>query len=199
MEARGRKPPKTYLGGRVGRENAAWQGSYSPLKGARPMQQDIGKVKLGPVGQIGVVVRDAQKAMDYYSSLFGIGPWETRELGSTEDDLKAGRRPWRVRLCFASMGQVQLELIEILEGRTIHSRFLESKGEGLHHLGFYVTDIEGKLSQLERQGVGVLLKGKGMAGSFAYLDTEATGGVIFELIERAPVAPSPSPSPFPLP
>ena len=148
-------------------------------------QSSSGKVELGPVKQVGVVVKDADKTMDYYSSLFGIGSWETRELGSTAEDLKAGKRPWRVKLCFASLGPVQLELIQVLEGRTIHSRFLESKGEGLHHLGFYVTDIEDKLTRLERQGTRILLRGRGTAGTFAYLDTEAQGGVIFELIERA--------------
>lgn len=144
------------------------------------------KALLPEVGQIGVVVKDIDKTIEFFSSTFGIGPWRTTELSPTEDEIASGVLPYRVRLGFADLGPVQLELIQVVEGRTIHSDFLESKGEGLHHLGFYVSNMDEMLAELERRGIDVLFGARRPRLGFAYLDTAAVGGVILELIQRAP-------------
>jgi methylmalonyl-CoA/ethylmalonyl-CoA epimerase len=77
-----------------------------------------------------------------------------------------------------------MELIQVLEGETIHSKFLEKKGEGIHHLGFIVEDIEEELVRLDRGGIKVLEKGIVLEMvKFVYLDTEKILGVILELIQ----------------
>ncbi len=132
---------------------------------------------LKEVSQIGIVVRDSAKVMESWSALFNIGPWTVRDVELTDTEGRAGK----IRLCFADMGGLQLELIEPLEGKTFHAQALEEHGEGLHHLGFHVDDVDAEARNLEAQGGKVL---SAMPGIFAYLDTGGPGGVIFEVIRR---------------
>ena len=131
------------------------------------------RIVLPEVGQIGVVVRDVEKAIEYYSK-FGLGPFQVVEIAG-----EVGSKMVKAKLAFAQMGQVQLELIEIVEGETIHTEFLKKRGEGLHHLGFFVEDLEKEVDRWKKQGVGVL---QAIEGFFAYMDTAKIGGVILELI-----------------
>jgi len=138
------------------------------------------KLQLTVVNQIGIVVRDADAVIKSWESLFGIGPWEIREMRGKGTD----GQPVRVKLAFASLGGVSLELIQPVEGRIFHHEFLEAHGEGLHHLGFHVDDVDAEADNLVRQGASVL---SNLPGRYAYLGTGGPGGVIFEVIRR-PVA-----------
>jgi methylmalonyl-CoA/ethylmalonyl-CoA epimerase len=160
-----------------------------PSKEAAQMQaEDAQEVKLPGVGQIGVVVRDLDMTMEYYSSNFGIGPWRIVEIDHSTGSPLAQKPPWKARAAFAQLGPVELELLQIVEGRPIHSEFLERNGEGLHHLGFFVSneEMDNIMEEMAGKGIGILQGGKtGIMGRRnAYLDTEETGGVIFELIHR---------------
>ncbi len=135
------------------------------------------KLQLKTVDQIGIAVKDIDRVIDTWSSMFGIGPWTFRDIGGVD----AKGRSWKARLAFANLGPVQLELIQPVEGRIFQSHFLEKFGEGLHHLGFYVEDIDGEVSDLVAQGAKVLMT---QPGRFAYLETGGPGGVIFELIKK---------------
>ncbi len=135
------------------------------------------QLQLKKVDQIGIVVRDADKVIESWSSLFGIGPWTFQEMGGTD----AKGRPWKIKVAFANLGPLQLELIQPVEGRVFQSRFLEEHGEGIHHLGFYADDVDGEAANLVKQGAKVLIANP---GNFSYLDTGGPGGVIFELLKR---------------
>ena len=135
------------------------------------------QLQLKKVDQIGIVVRDADKVMESWTKLFGIGPWRSQKMGGTD----AKGRSWKARLVFANLGTVQLELIQVVEGRLFHSRFLEEHGEGIHHLGFYADDVDGEAANLVKQGAKVLFANP---GNFIYLDIGGPGGVIYELIKR---------------
>ena len=130
------------------------------------------KLELKTVDQIGIAVKDIDKVIETWSSMFGISPWTFRDIGGT--DTKG--RSWKARLAFAYLGPLQIELIQPLEGRIIQSRFLETLGEGVHHLGFYVNDVDGEVANLQAQGAKLLLTDP---GNFAYLDSGGGGGVIF--------------------
>lgn len=135
------------------------------------------RLQLRAVDQIGIVVRDIDKVTESWSSMFGIGPWTIREFSGTDDQGRSSK----VRLAFTYLGTLQLELIQVVEGRMFHSDFLDTHGEGLHHLGFSVDDLEGEVSGLVAQGARVLSEGP---GTYSYLDTGGPGGVIFELISK---------------
>jgi catechol 2,3-dioxygenase-like lactoylglutathione lyase family enzyme len=145
------------------------------------------------VRQIGIVVRDASKAAEYYSRTFGIGPWFRPKLSGEQHFLK-GERPIKpdLEIAIAYAGKIQYEIIEHKGGDpTIYNEHLTKHGEGLHHLGFYVNDFDKRLSAYKERGIRVLQSGAltsgGIAGgsvtNYAYLDTTAVGGVILEIIE----------------
>ena len=132
---------------------------------------------LSRLNQIGIVVRDSDKVMESWTSLFGIGPWRVVEVPFTDLD----GSPGKVKLCFADLGGVQFELIEPVEGRIFHSQHLEEHGEGLHHLGFQVGDVDGEAAKIVDAGGTVL---NSAPGRYAYMDTGGPGGVIFEVIRQ---------------
>ena len=148
-----------------------------------------GKVKLPPLAQLGMVVRDIDKVVDFYSSTFSIGPWITREGDS---EAKAGDRmyTYKTKAAFAQLGPVTLELFQLTEGRSpVHSEFLDKGREGIHHVGFYMSKEEREqiITDLAEVGVTVAqsaeIKGR---GSNAFLDTERIGGLFFEMIAATP-------------
>jgi catechol 2,3-dioxygenase-like lactoylglutathione lyase family enzyme len=141
------------------------------------------------IKQVGIVVKDIDKVMDYYSSL-GIGPFKSLPSGGvpTYTDKKLRGKPAEFKLAvrIAQVGQIELELIQPLEGQSIHKEFLEKQGEGLHHLGFFVDDIDEEEARLTKQGFKVLASGRRPGGGFTYFETDTVGGVIMELIQRSP-------------
>jgi len=141
-------------------------------------------VKLPPVQQVSIVVEDMDRAIEYYSSIFGIGPFRVMEIDMEGAVLRGKPISTKIRAAFAKSGALQVELIQPVEGENIYTEFLESKGEGLHHLGFQVDDLDTMLAELAKVGIRpVFHKSYPYANTaFAYLNTDKIGGVIFELI-----------------
>ena len=147
----------------------------------------VERLKVPELGQVGIVVRDIERAIAYYEEVFGIGPWALFE-GEPERCVSAGREvTFRGRMATAQAGRVQVELIQIVEGENIHTEFLASHGEGIHHVGFFVSDLEERLTAAREAGIGILERGRlrqlGLVIDYAYLDTTEVGGVIIEYIE----------------
>ncbi len=141
------------------------------------------KLELPPVEQIGIVVKDVEKTMEFFSSVFGWGPWGVIELDLKDCLYRGESCDARLKIAFAQSGSIELELIQVLEGETIHTEFLREKGEGLHHLRFKVDDLDAKLADLAKEGIEVVFR-KNLNGiDFAYLDTDRVGGIMIELIE----------------
>lgn len=144
-------------------------------------------LKMPWLGQVGIVVRDIDRTVDYYEKTFGIGPWAIF-VGEPDSCVERGEEITFVgKMATAQAGPVQIELIQILEGRTLHSDFLGDRDEGLHHLGFFVRDIDTRLRGAREAGIEVLqhgvLRQLGLKIEYAYLDTTETGGVILEYIQ----------------
>jgi catechol 2,3-dioxygenase-like lactoylglutathione lyase family enzyme len=157
------------------------------------MGEEEKEMVLPPPAQVGVVVRDLQKAMDYYSAVFGLGPFQTVDFAPAHHWLKGEPCPIRLKIGMCAWGPLQLELIEPLEGDGLHTHrwFLNEKGEGVQHLGFIVDNYDQWIRYLETQGIGVLMNAEtyveGMGDvRAAYMQSDSTGGVLFELIEIRP-------------
>lgn len=151
------------------------------------MKKNGGRLKVPWLGQLGIVVRDIDVTMRYYEDVYGIGPWAVFE-GEPERCTDRGRDiTFKGMMAMAQAGPVQIELIQILEGDSIHSDFLAEHGEGLHHIGFFVQDLDARLAAAREAGIEVLhwgfLKQIGLSIEYAYLDSTATGGVIIEYIQ----------------
>ncbi len=145
------------------------------------MNSSIQKFQVKTIDQISYAVNDIDKTIESWSRLYGIGPWTFRENGGL--DVKG--RPWKARLAFARVGPAEIELVQCIEGRIFQSRFLDTWGEGIHHIGFYVDDVDTEVKKLTAQGAKVFVHDP---GRFAYLDAGGVGGAIFELIAKTTVA-----------
>ncbi len=146
---------------------------------------------LPPPAQVGVVVKNLKEAIDFYSRTFGIGPFQVIEFAPAKHWLKGKLTPIRLNIGLCQWGPLQLELIEVVEGDIPHKWFLEEKGEGLQHLGFIVANYDEWVDYLKGHGIEVLMnaetevEGMGHVRA-AYMKSDRTGGVLFELIEITP-------------
>lgn len=134
-------------------------------------------VKPDAIAQVSWAVKDIDQVVEKWSKLYGFGPWTYAENGGAD----AKGRPWKIRMAFTYVGPLQIELVECLEGRIFQSKFLDTWGEGVHHIGWYVNDVEEAVSTLKQQGAKVFVHDP---GRFAYLDAAGAGGAIFELMKK---------------
>jgi methylmalonyl-CoA/ethylmalonyl-CoA epimerase len=133
---------------------------------------------LKSVDQISYSVKDIDKTIQAWSSICGMGPWTFRENSGL--DVKG--RPWKIRMAFTDVGSMQIELVQCTEGRIFQSRFMDTAGEGLHHVGFYVDDVDAIVKDLVSKGAKLLIHDP---GNFAYLDAGGPGGAIFEFMRKS--------------
>ncbi len=135
--------------------------------------------------QIGIVVRSIDQTIQYYQEAFGFGPFEIRHVDYPTATYYGETAGYRGKRAFFYLGPIQIELIELRDGKTIHEAFLREKGEGLHHIAFEVSNLEKGKRKAEEAGLKVIQSFTRPDGSgFAYLDSDRIGGVPFELIQR---------------
>ena len=135
--------------------------------------------------QIGIVVKSVAETVQFYKETFGFGPFEFRDVDYPTATYHGKKAGYRGKRAFFYLGPIEIELIELVDGQTIHEEFLREKGEGLHHISFCVENLEETKKKALASGLRVIQDFFRPDGSgFAYLDTERTGGVTFELIQR---------------
>ncbi len=142
-------------------------------------------VKLPPFEQLGIVVRDIDKAVGYYEATFGWGPFSISEI-SLEGCLYRGKpTDVRLKMAMAQSGPIEIELIQVLEGESIHSEFLREKGEGLQHIRSTVDNLDDILAEWAKAGIEPVWQHSmpQIGISWAYVNTGAIGGVMAELIQ----------------
>ena len=119
------------------------------------VQPEPNIMKVESINQIGMVVRDIEEVARNYWEIFGIGPWETYlwEPPLVYDRKYYGKpSPAREKIAFVRVGDVQLELVQPVEGDSIYRDFLEEHGEGLHHFNFLVDDVDATAARLTEPG-----------------------------------------------
>jgi len=146
-------------------------------------------VKYDKVSQVAIVVRDLRKSMTHYWEELGIGPWKIWNFtpsNTREMTLHGKPDKHSFRIAEAMVGDLSVELIEHLEGKTIYKEFLDKKGEGLHHLKYTVQNPKVIVEKFKKAGIEVTQSGKVGKGSYYYLDTESKLGFIIELATGEP-------------
>lgn len=146
---------------------------------------------LPPISQIGVVVRDMDKAVQHYFSIFGIGPFNVYELVPEKHWYKERPSYLRIRQGKASWGEIEFELMQPLAGESVFRDFLESHGDGVHHLGFNVPNYDEMLSRFKEAGFRPLMRVETYVETYeghlraCCFDTNRLGGIFFEIIWKS--------------
>lgn len=154
-------------------------------------------VKLGPISHIGLVVENATEAAAFWSKTFGI-EFEIKDydMSGASYFLVNGKpaKP-KFRAAIGYSGDVFIELVEVLEGETVHTEFLRRRGEGLQHIAFSVDDASAIIAKLKKQGIEPILDyefdldfgGKPVHVHETYLNTDkCVGGATIQLLEMKP-------------
>jgi len=152
----------------------------------------VGNPSFSKLHHIGIVVRDMDKAIEYYKCL-GIGPFKPLpEIVPNQAKLKERMiRGKPAPLTFtnisrwAEMGPYFIELLQPFEGiKTIWLDFLESKGEGIQHLAYQVDDIDAEEARLVKNGFSVLYRIRFEdGGGDTYFETDEVGGVLLSIVQ----------------
>jgi hypothetical protein len=134
------------------------------------------------INQIAFVVNDVDAAIEYYGGLFGWGPFWPATV-SNDLEYQGSISRVELRLAFAMVGDIEIELLQPMAGNTPHHDHLRRFGEGLLHLRLATDDIEDALDHLKEFNVlpvfGYSNKGRWVN---VYLNSDQCFGVRFELI-----------------
>lgn len=143
------------------------------------------------VAQVAILVKDLDKAVENYWTMFGIGPWHFYTYGKPlvkQMSYHGRTADYKMRIALSQIGPLRIELIEAKEGDSIYADFIKEHGYGVHHLGILVDDMKDALTQTDSAGLNIIQDGSGFGldgdGHYAYLDTEEALGVTLELIQR---------------
>lgn len=128
------------------------------------------------VDHIGIAVKSIDAVKDYYIHTLGLQLQAIEEVESQ-----------RVRVAFLDAGNVKIELLEPLNDESPVAKFIEKRGEGVHHIAFGVSDIRTRMKQLDEKGVQLLQDepklGAGGA-EVAFLHPKSSFGVLYELCDK---------------
>lgn len=124
------------------------------------------------IDHLGIAVKNLDEVVKYYETVLGLKCEKREEVASQ-----------KVRTAFFSVGQVHIELLEPTAPESPIAKFLETKGEGIHHVAFYTDDIKGQLSHAAEAGAQLIHKEpfEGAANKLvAFLHPKSTHGVLTE-------------------
>ena len=128
------------------------------------------------IEHIGIAVKDFSVSIPLFEKLLNTSCYKT-ELVETE----------QVRTAFFQKGETKIELLESTTPDGVIAKFIEKKGEGMHHIAFEVADIEAEIARLKEQGF-VLLQDAPRKGAdnkwVAFLHPKSTGGVLIEICQE---------------
>lgn len=138
------------------------------------------------ITQIGAVVRDLEAALKTYHDTLGWGPWNVYELRPPRHHhtvLRGEPVEYSMVIAETHAGPVDFELIQPLEGPSIYKEWLDTHGEGIHHVACMRkgTDAQQLLADFEAQGIRHLMGGQiEDTITYFYLDTEPSLKIVLE-------------------
>jgi methylmalonyl-CoA/ethylmalonyl-CoA epimerase len=141
-----------------------------------------GTVALTNISHLGVAVKDAEKTAGFISSIWDIGQPEISDYEAKTEELIVGK-PFKVRLVFIKFGTHTIELLQPLDDKSIWSKFIKEKGEGIHHIAYGVSNYDEMVSKLQKQGHPLLVAAVFQGCRWCYFDT-APGGMVIEFREE---------------
>jgi len=139
------------------------------------------------VTQVGIIVRDIETKARAWSEILGL-PMPDIIITDTVDKAQTeyNGKPTiaRAKLAFFHMGQLDVELIEPIDGPSTWKDQLDGHGDSLHHIAFVIEGMQEKVAYLDSKGIPLLQRGEYTGGRYAYLDGVAQLGTVLELLEN---------------
>lgn len=132
-------------------------------------------MELSHIEHIGIAVKSLDESIPYWEKTFGLKCYAIEEV-----------KDQRVKTAFFKIGQTKIELLESTDPEGPIGKFIENKGEGVHHIAFATNNVESALAHVEQQGIRLIDKEprKGAEGlHIAFLHPKSTHGVLTELCE----------------
>ena len=128
------------------------------------------------IEHLGIAVKNLEQSNELFSKLFGKTPYKLEKVESEN-----------VSTSFFKMGESKIELLEATDSNSAIAKFIEKKGEGIHHIAFEVEDIYAEMKRLKNEGSTVLseLPKKGADNKLiCFLHPKNTNGVLIELCQE---------------
>ena len=132
-------------------------------------------MSISHIEHIGIAVKDLNEAIKYYEQVLGLKCYNIEEV-----------KEQKVKTAFFKVGETKIELLESTDPEGPIGKFIEKKGEGIHHIAYAVKDLENQLKETELKGVQLIDKTprKGAEGlDIAFLHPKSTFGVLTEFCE----------------
>ena len=128
------------------------------------------------IEHIGIAVRSIDDHLPYYEKVLGLKCYNIEEVADQ-----------KVKTAFFKTGQTKIELLEPTSEDSTIAKFIEKRGEGVHHIAFAVPDVAQALAEVESKNVQLIDK-KPRSGAeglqIAFLHPKSTNGVLIELCQR---------------
>ncbi len=131
-------------------------------------------MKPSHIEHIGIAVTNLENAIAFYEKVFGLKCYNIEEVADQ-----------KVRTAFFMIGETKIELLESTDPEGPIGKFLEKRGEGIHHIAFAVEDLEEQLRDAESAGVRLIdaIPRNGAEGlEIAFLHPKSTSGVLIEFV-----------------
>lgn len=142
----------------------------------RELYNIINYLKMNKIEHIGIAVKNLEASNDLFAKLFGKPHYKIEEVASEG-----------VNTSFFQIGESKIELLEATKEDSPIAKFIEKKGEGIHHIAFDVDDIEKEIERLKGEGF-IVLNEKPKKGAdnkmVAFLHPKSTNGVLIELCQE---------------
>lgn len=134
-------------------------------------------MNISHIEHLGIAVKSLDEAIPYYENILGMKCYSIEEVADQ-----------KVKTAFFKVGQTKLELLEPTSDESPIAKFIEKRGEGIHHLAFAVEDgVANALAEMEGKGVRLIDKAprKGAEGlDIAFIHPKSTHGVLTEFCEK---------------
>ena len=133
-------------------------------------------MELTHIEHIGIAVKSIEEQLPYYEGVLGL---KCYNIETVEDQ--------KVKTAFFMVGQTKIELLEPTSEDSTVAKFIEKRGEGVHHIAYATKNLNETLAEVESKGVKLIDK-EGRAGAeglkIGFLHPKFTGGVLTELCEH---------------
>jgi methylmalonyl-CoA/ethylmalonyl-CoA epimerase len=133
-------------------------------------------MKPSHIEHLGIAVKSLEESIPYYENLLGTKCYNVEEV-----------KDQRVKTAFFLIGETKIELLESTDPEGPIGKFLEKKGEGIHHIAFAVENATEALAKAEAQGIALIDKvsRKGAEGmNIGFLHPKSTHGVLIEFCSK---------------